>query len=102
MEFIQTDPYLTARVERAQEIIETGLEVEALARNARDQFEAIANLIPSFPRELVTSITSIEDPLQTVYTIANFQRIELEDAQQLLEIDSTHRKIAENDRPARP
>jgi ATP-dependent Lon protease len=92
-EFTQTDPYLKARVERAQEKVETGLEAEALARNARDQFEAIANLIPSFPRELVTSITSIEDPLQTVYTIANFQRIELDDAQQLLEIDSTTEKL---------
>ena len=67
--------------------------MDALARNARDQFETIANLIPSFPRELVTSITSIDDPLQTVYTIANFQRIELEDAQQLLEIDSTTDKL---------
>ena len=57
------------------------------ARNARDQFEQIANLIPSFPRELISSITSIEDPLQTVYTIANFQRIELQDAQNLLEVD---------------
>ena len=40
-------------MEKAQEVVETGLEVDALARNARDQFEAIANLIPSFPRELV-------------------------------------------------
>jgi ATP-dependent Lon protease len=92
-EITQTDPYLRAGIERAQETIETGLEAEALARNARDQFESIANLIPSFPRELVTSITSIEDPLQTVYTIANFQRIELEDAQKLLEIDSTIDKL---------
>jgi ATP-dependent Lon protease len=92
-EFVQTEPYLSARIEKAQEVVETGLEVDALARNARDQFEAIANLIPSFPRELVTSITSIDDPLQTVYTIANFQRIELEDAQQLLELDSTTDKL---------
>jgi ATP-dependent Lon protease len=42
-EFVQTEPYLTARVEKAQEIVETGLEVDALARNARDQFETIAN-----------------------------------------------------------
>ena len=34
-------------------------------------------MIPSFPEELAGSITSVEDPLQTAYTIANFQRMEL-------------------------
>ncbi len=93
VEFTQTEPYLMARIERLPETVEQGLEIEALARNARDQFSAIADLIPSFPRELVTSITSIEDPLQTVYAIANFQRIELADAQELLEIDSAAEKL---------
>ncbi|PWH12432.1 MAG: endopeptidase La [Anaerolineae bacterium] len=93
VEFTQTEPYLMARIERYPEVVETGLEVDALARNARDQFAAIAELIPSFPRELVASIASIEDPLQTVYAIVNFQRIELAEAQQILEIDSTVEKL---------
>ncbi len=93
VEFVQTEPYLMARIERTPETLETGLEIDALARNARDQFSTIADLIPSFPRELVTSITAIEDPLQTIYSIANFQRIELEEAQTLLEIDSVTEKL---------
>ncbi len=93
VEFTQTEPYLMARIERIPEIVEDGLEVEALARNARDQFASIADLIPSFPRELVTSITSIEEPLQTVYAIANFQRIELADAQEILTLDSAAEKL---------
>jgi ATP-dependent Lon protease len=93
VEFTQTEPYLQARIEIAPETVETGLEVEALARSARDQFEQISGLTPSIPRELVTSITSIEDPLQTAYTIANFQRIELQDAETLLELDSTKAKL---------
>jgi ATP-dependent Lon protease len=93
VEFTQTEPYLMARIERCPETVEPGLEMEALARNARDQFLQIAELIPSFPRELVTSIGSIEDPLQTAYSIANFQRIELADAQELLEIDSAAEKL---------
>jgi ATP-dependent Lon protease len=92
-DFVQEEPYLTAHIIRSPETVESGLEIDALARNARDQFEQIANLIPSFPRELVASITSIEDPLQTVYTIANFQRIELDDAQNLLELDSASDKL---------
>jgi ATP-dependent Lon protease len=93
VEYTQTEPYLMARIERVPEIVEDGLEMEALARNAREQFTAIADLIPSFPRELVASITSIEDPLQTAYAIANFQRIELDDAQELLQLDSTAEKL---------
>jgi ATP-dependent Lon protease len=92
-EFTQTDPYLKAQIELTPEITEEGLEIEALARNARDQFAKIAEMIPSIPRELVTSIQAIEDPLQTVYTIANFQRIDLQTAQELLEIDSTSEKL---------
>ncbi len=92
-EFVQMDPYLKAKVEVIPETVETGLEIEALARSARDQFEQISGLTPSIPRELVASITSLEDPLQTAYTIANFQRIELQDAQTLLELDSTKAKL---------
>ncbi len=91
--FTETEPYLRAEIIRTPEVRETGLEVDALSRNARDQFEKISNLIPSFPRELVASIIAIEDPLETVYTIANFQRIDLSEAQSLLELDSTLEKL---------
>jgi ATP-dependent Lon protease len=92
-EFVTEEPYLKAKIEVTPEIVETGLEIDALARNARDQFQQITQMIPSFPEELVNSITSLDDPLQTVYTIANFQRIELKDAQEILEIDSALEKL---------
>jgi ATP-dependent Lon protease len=93
IEYTQTEPYLMARIERTPEVVEEGLEITALARNARDQFDQIAQLIPSFPRELLESIQALEDPLQTIYSIANFQRIDLQDAQNLLELNSTTDKL---------
>jgi ATP-dependent Lon protease len=92
-EFVEEEPYLKARIIRAPEIDEKNIETDALARNARDQFQAITQMIPSFPEELANSILSLEDPLQTVYTIANFQRIELKDAQEILELDSVYDKL---------
>jgi ATP-dependent Lon protease len=92
-EFTQLNPYLKARIELIPETAEGDLEIEALARKAREQFEQIAEMIPSIPRELVTSVLGLEDPLQTLYTIANFQRIELKDAQALLELDSVAEKL---------
>ena len=92
-EFSQTEPYLKASIHLKPETADDDIEIEAMARNAREQFAHIAEMIPSIPRELVESIVALEDPLQTVYTIANFQRIELEDAQSLLEIDSVREKL---------
>ena len=93
VEFAEDEPYLKAKVELAPEVIEQGIEVDALARNARDQFQQITQMIPSFPEELASSITSVEDPLQTAYTIANFQRMELADSQEILEINSVAVKL---------
>jgi len=92
-EFMAEEPYLRARIELAPEVIEKGVEIDALARNARDQFQQITQMIPSFPEELAGSITSVEDPLQTAYTIANFQRMELKDSQEILTIDSASEKL---------
>jgi len=92
-EFVQIDPYLRAHIHLIPEVIEEDLENEALARNVREQFSKIGEMIPSIPRELVTSVTELENSLQTVYTIANFQRMELKDMQALLEMDSASEKL---------
>src|SRR5574338_969330 len=92
-EFVQEEPYLKARIELAPEVVEQGIEIDALARNARDQFQQITQMIPSFPEELANSITTVEDPLQTAYTIANFQRMAIKDSQEILEIDSVAEKL---------
>jgi ATP-dependent Lon protease len=93
LEFTDEEPYLKARIEQAPETVETGLEVEALSRNVRDQFAKIAELIPSVPRELVATIVSLEDPLQVAYTISNYQRMDLEQGQKILELDSAAAKL---------
>jgi len=92
-EYTSLEPYLQAKVEAYPETQEEGLEVDALARNVRDQFGHIAEMIPSMPRELVASIASLSDPLATVYSIANLQRMEIGDAQEILEVDSISAKL---------
>jgi len=92
-DFVQEEPYLKAHISLAPETSEAGVELDALARNVRDQFQQITQMIPSFPEELASSILSVEDALQTAYTIANFQRIDLKDAQAILELDSVTGKL---------
>ncbi|MGH2619947.1 MAG: endopeptidase La [Anaerolineales bacterium] len=92
-EFTSLDPYLKARIVLKPETVEEGVELEAQVRAATDQFQEVAELAPSLPREVVASVMLQEDPLQIAYTIANYQRMDLEVAQQLLEDDSTLAKF---------
>ncbi len=86
-EYVATEPYLVARVRRHPEVTEENIEVEALTRNIVDQFSRLAELVPSIPGELIASTLNIDDPLQLVYAIATYIRIDLEDSQKILELD---------------
>ena len=91
--FQQEEPFLMANIEPYPETINESLEIEALTRNVQEQFRHIAEMVPSIPSELVATVTSLMDPLQTVYTIANFQRMEFLDGQNLLELDTAEEKL---------
>jgi len=92
-EITEEKPYLRAKIQLIPEFEEDGLEVEALSRSVRNQFQRIAELVSSIPQELVASILDIESALQITYLVANFQRMELAEAQQLLELDSLTEKL---------
>ncbi|MDX1994260.1 MAG: endopeptidase La [bacterium] len=92
-EYLSTEPYLRARVRSLQETVEDSLEVEALVHTVVSQFQRMADLMPSIPSELVSSALNVDDPLQLVYAVATYVRIDLEEAQKLLEIHSTEAKL---------
>ena len=95
-EFVATSPYLKAQVTRIPEdevVFADDIETEALVRSIVDRFSALAELVPSIPQELVSNALNVEDPLQLVYSIATYVRIDLNDAQRLLEMDNAGDKI---------
>ncbi len=92
-EFTSLEPYLVARIQLRPETVEEGVEVEAQMRAAQDLFQQIADLAPSLPREVVGGVLLLEDPLQVAYTIANYQRMDLAEAQALLEENSVVAKL---------
>ncbi len=92
-EFTSTEPYLKARVHSSPETVENSIEVEALTRNVIGLFTRLAELVPSIPGELISSALNVDDPLQLAYTIATYIRIDLEEAQAMLELDSTEAKL---------
>lgn len=92
-EFTATEPYLKAQVHETPETVETSIEVEALTRNVVGLFTRLAELVPSIPGELISSALNVDDPLQLAYTIATYIRMDLDDSQALLELDSTEAKL---------
>jgi len=93
-EFTEEFPYLQARVSAAPEKVERSLEIEALRRSIVDSFSRLNELAPSVPEEMGTMIADLEDPLQLVYNIAErVKKIDLEDAQRLLELDDVAEKM---------
>lgn len=96
-EFTGEEPYLKASIMPESEDQEASeddkLTIEAMMRNVSDQFKILAELMPSIPDELVSSAITVDEPLQLVYSIATYIRIEVEDAQRLLEMDDIIQKL---------
>jgi ATP-dependent Lon protease len=93
VEFIQEDPFLMARVERVPETIEDSVEVQALTRNTLDLFQRLVSLVAHLPDELVTAALNIDEPRHLVYLVATNLRMEPEERQKLLELDSVKEKL---------
>ncbi|MFT4037629.1 MAG: endopeptidase La, partial [Thermomicrobiales bacterium] len=94
LEFFQEEPYLMARVQRTPEVIEESVEVEALTRNTLELFQRLVSLVAHMPDELVTAALNIDDPRHLVYLVATNLRMDAEERQHLLELDSVRDKLA--------
>ena len=88
------EPFLKAKVIEMPDIVSQGeLEVEALTRNVQELFSRLVALLPNLPEELITAASNFEDPLQLVYLVSTSIRMELEEAQAILELDPVTEKL---------
>lgn len=86
-------PYLRARVELIPDIVESSVVEEALRRSLLDVATQLAELIPQFPDEAVRFIQQLVDLRLLVYLLASNMRVEVEEAQKLLEMDRMVNKM---------
>jgi ATP-dependent Lon protease len=92
-QFSSLEPYLKAQIELTPEKLEKNVEIEALMRNTVELFRKLVNLAQALPEELLMAALNVEDPRQLVYMIATSLRMDLKDAQELLELDNVHDKL---------
>jgi ATP-dependent Lon protease len=93
VEYTATQPYLKARVERLPEHLDPDVELEALRRKVIEMFSRLVELIPGIPSEIGQMASSIEDARQLAYAIVTYIRIDLKDAQAILELDEVSEKL---------
>ena len=92
-EYIQQKPYLRARVEVLPETLEESLEIEALVRAVQDLFRRLVELDSQMPDELAVMAANVENARQLAYLVASSIRLEMEQAQELLSMDSVQQKL---------
>ncbi len=93
IEYIQEKPYLRARVEVLPETLEEGLKIEASVRAVQDLFRRLVELDGQMPDELAVMAANVENARQLAYLVASSIRLEMKDAQEILDMDSVQEKL---------
>ncbi|MFN2154516.1 MAG: endopeptidase La, partial [Anaerolineae bacterium] len=75
------------------EQVEVSVELDELFRNILDLFGQLVALVPYLSDEVTMMVQNIDDPLQLAYFVATALRMEIEEAQALLEIDDVTEKL---------
>jgi ATP-dependent Lon protease len=92
-EYLSTSPYLQAKVTPIPDDVDRSVETEALMRNIVDLFRQLVGLVPYLSDEVTMMVANIDSPRHLAYVIANALRMDLEDAQSILEIDDVREKL---------
>lgn len=89
LEFVETTPYLKARVQILPEPVrEETAEVEALRKNITELVSRALNLLPNVPQEIRAIISSSGDAVRLAYFLGTVLDLGLKQEQALLEADT--------------
>jgi ATP-dependent Lon protease len=86
-------PFIRARIEAVPDKEDTGIQVEALARNASKHFQEIIALSPNLPEELRVAILNMEEPGKLSDLIAANLNIPILEKEQFLEASNVKERL---------
>jgi ATP-dependent Lon protease len=93
LDFVQTEPFLVARVAPAPDRAAEGIEVEGLRRAAINLFRRLVALIPDLPDEVGGAAETVTDPRQLAYLLASTGLLDAAARQEILELDPVEAKL---------
>jgi ATP-dependent Lon protease len=91
--FTQTDPYLIAKIQRAPEQDEEGLNIEAVTRSVRTLFRRLVELMPDVPDEAGRAVELLDNAMHVAYMVAAAAPIPHTIRQEILELDGVGAKL---------
>ncbi|WP_197473959.1 LON peptidase substrate-binding domain-containing protein, partial [Oleiphilus sp. HI0066] len=82
---INEEEFVSAQIHDLVENIPEGVELQALASALVSEFEKFAKVSKKVPNEVVSTLSSIEEPLRLIDTIATHLEMKISDKQEVLE-----------------
>ena len=86
-EYVNHDPYLSAKFELMKDVTEDSVELTAMMRNAQGQFQEIIKLSPALSEQVKIAALNTEDPGHFADLVAVNLNLNLDERQKLLETD---------------
>lgn len=94
LDFLQTEPFLVARIETSPEQVISGVtELEALRRTLGELFSKLVPLTEDIPNELAAAGENISDPRLFAYLVAAMTPMGTPLRQEILELDAVENKL---------
>ncbi|MGQ9653266.1 MAG: endopeptidase La [Thermodesulfobacteriota bacterium] len=85
LEYVQREPYLRAKVEPLEDLLEEGEEVQALTANIKGLFKRLLEMSPHLPSELGIIALNVEHPGNLADLVAANLNVKMEEKQDILE-----------------
>jgi len=83
--WLGTDPYLKARITVAPDVVEQGVELDALVRSLRGLAKEVFALSSELPKEIGIFLDQVRDPRYLVYLLASSAGLSVDKGQALLQ-----------------
>src|SRR3954469_7378887 len=93
-EYVNHDPYLSAKFELMKDMTEDTVEVTAMMRNAQGQFQEIIKLSPALSEQVKIAALNTEDPGHFTDLVAVNLNLNLDERQKLLEQTSVKERLS--------
>ncbi len=91
--YLGEEEYFTAQVKQYEEEAIDERESEVLVRSLTNQFDQYVKLNKKIPPEILTSLSSIEDPSRLVDTIAAHMSLKIDEKQNILELTDLRERL---------
>ncbi|MCD6218096.1 endopeptidase La [bacterium] len=91
--FVQTEPYLKARIKELKEPKRTGITVDALIKTIREQFKKLAYMGKNIPQDVLSNAERIEHPGMLADMVTTNLDLPIEKKQNILELIDPEKRL---------